>query len=1060
VNKRPNFVVSCDSLRPLKCFQKIVLFGVILLACACQGEGNTRPQMVPSGVLSTSHRPSQFLAPSQRYDPASYVALQSASEFPLSSLGTSVNSAIQDTPAIAFDGLNYLLVWQDGRNAFWQGGIYGTRIDASGKSLDSGGIEISPHSGEQYTPALAFDGFNYVVVWRDTRSDNEGDIYGARLSPAGQLLDPAGIPLATVVGQQNSPQITSLGDGTSFLVYSDWRSGVAAAVYGARLTAALQVLDPDGIALSSDVSSQLTPAVANNGSEYLAFWAGENSSELTGQRIDSSGVVFPGADLVVSGGAGTKQEPALSFQSGQYVLAWQDTRNGDPDIYATRLTVDGFPLDPAHLGIAVQPNAVAAAPSVASAASSHLILWQDTQGNKVGIHGATLTQAAVGAPVPYQKGTSCGGASPALSSGALGYVIAWSAPNCDGDVSVQLLDGTGAKQSNAGVVSVSGVMETEPALAAGTSNYLAAWQSHGGGRYNIHVRSFNPFGAPLGTGSITLTQNFTFFVENTDTAIGSANDQFMVAWTRRDGNSTTLQGAHVANDGSIISSGLGFGAVGSSVPALASNGNDYLLVFEQTSGETSDIYGQRLSLSGGSLSQPFAIAAGMGEETVPKVASDGSDYLLTYTDVTAGKATVNALRLASDATILDSSALLVGDGVEAAGGRGGALVAHGLNHYLVLWTGSDASLNARRLASDGSFLDATPLVAHQLQDTTRKTALTYDGTVFVISWNEAPLAPQPNYDIFARRLAADGSWLDTTPLTLNASAESETPSAIASNGTGNFFLLMSRFDHGASANHMRLYGQTFNWLVQGTACQKSSDCISGHCVDDVCCENDCGGGAEDCQACSVKLGSQISGRCEFVTQGTVCRPASGVCDQVDVCDGVTGGCPNNLVANGTVCDENAFCFGPKSCREGVCEGLPLVCPPPPVCYTAGPCNPSTGVCSYQQEANGAPCDLGMCLNGICVPLAGDGSLDSGATDGDMGGGDANDASVEKDASVNDLTDSGLADSVVVLGTDSAGEGEGCGCGVRPGHSGGGWVFILIVAMLFCVRRRRPNTELT
>ena len=47
---------------------------------------------------------------------------------------------------------------------------------------------------------MAFDGRNFVVVWQDERSSSGPDIYGGRVSQAGILLDPGGIPVSAAPG--------------------------------------------------------------------------------------------------------------------------------------------------------------------------------------------------------------------------------------------------------------------------------------------------------------------------------------------------------------------------------------------------------------------------------------------------------------------------------------------------------------------------------------------------------------------------------------------------------------------------------------------------------------------------------------------------------------------------------------------------------------------------------------------------------------------------------------------------------------------------------------------
>ncbi len=76
----------------------------------------------------------------------------------------------QTSPSVAFDGTNYLVVWHDGRGDI--GNIYGARVDPSGHLLDPAGFAISTAEERQLYPSVAFDGTNYLVVWEDERSSD------------------------------------------------------------------------------------------------------------------------------------------------------------------------------------------------------------------------------------------------------------------------------------------------------------------------------------------------------------------------------------------------------------------------------------------------------------------------------------------------------------------------------------------------------------------------------------------------------------------------------------------------------------------------------------------------------------------------------------------------------------------------------------------------------------------------------------------------------------------------------------------------------------------------
>lgn len=107
----------------------------------------------------------------------------------------------------------------------------------------------------------------------------------------------------------------------------------------------------------------------------------------------------------------------------------------------------------------------------------------------------------------------------------------------------------------------------------------------------------------------------------------------------------------------------------------------------------------------------------------------------------------------------------------------------------------------------------------------------------------------------------------------------------------------------------------------GFACDAGSDCASGFCVDGLCCDTACGGGAsDDCLACSVAAGAQADGVCGPRASGASCGdPADSACDAADSCDGA-GTCEARIAPAGASCTvDGLFCTGVESCDgQGSC----------------------------------------------------------------------------------------------------------------------------------------------
>jgi hypothetical protein len=149
----------------------------------------------------------------------------------------------------------------------------------------------------------------------------------------------------------------------------------------------------------------------------------------------------------------------------------------------------------------------------------------------------------------------------------------------------------------------------------------------------------------------------------------------------------------------------------------------------------------------------------------------------------------------------------------------------------------------------------------------------------------------------------------------------------------------------------------------GQSCRDVAECMSGNCVDGVCCENACKGA---CQACSRAKNEKQDGKCLPVPGGNDpdddCSAGDRTSCKLDgQCDG-KGACRN--WPSGTECAE-ASCSGSQLTPGGKCDGK-------------GKCNkPSGGACgkSLRCSGDGRSClgecrSNGDCVRGVCF---GDGS---------------------------------------------------------------------------------------
>jgi hypothetical protein len=143
-------------------------------------------------------------------------------------------------PGIGFDGTNFLVVYC--RETGGPKGIYGAIVSRERVIAKTFQIaDINPIYGcSGRTPTVGFDGTNYLVAFSRITSTGSSDIIGMRVTPSGDLLDtPDGFTIFS-----NAFENTIAFDGTNYLIASvKFSSDTLHDIYGARVSPAGQVLN-------------------------------------------------------------------------------------------------------------------------------------------------------------------------------------------------------------------------------------------------------------------------------------------------------------------------------------------------------------------------------------------------------------------------------------------------------------------------------------------------------------------------------------------------------------------------------------------------------------------------------------------------------------------------------------------------------------------------------------------------------------------------------------------------------------------------------------------------
>jgi hypothetical protein len=565
-------------------------------------------------------------------------------------------------PAVAFDGTNFFVVWGQSHGPYTYD-IYGSRVTPDGAVLDPVGIAISTASYDQFAPAAAFDGTNFLVVWRDTRTGAQG-IHGARVTPDGVVLDPTGIPISTASNGQSWPAVDF--DGENYLVvWNDYRNGEYY-LYGARVTPSGAVLDTTGIYIST-AAEQIRPDLTFDGQNFFAVWADDltGSNNIYGARVAPDGAVLdPQPGVCISVATDDQDWPAIALWCTDFLVVWRDRRSGVEDIYGARVTPDGVVLDPAGL---LTSTIVTSqwSPAVASDGTDFQAVWEDFRDGPCNIYGVRVTTG--GAP--------------------------------DSAVFLVVSDTDDQKS---------------PAIAFGTNEYLVAWeQYHSRSQSDIYATRISPGGEVLDPYGWPISAGLDY---QESPALVFDGTHFLAVWCDwRNSTRPDIYGARVATDGGVLDNhGIAISAPLDSQmsPAVAFNGDYFLVVWRDRRSKSWDIYGARVTPGGVVLdSTGIPISTGIGYQFEPALASDGNNFLVTWQDSLSGGWNIYGARVTREGIVLDPSGIPI---CTAAGNQVSPTVTFDGSRYLVVWSHERSDLTydicGARVSTAGQVIDTMSVV--------------------------------------------------------------------------------------------------------------------------------------------------------------------------------------------------------------------------------------------------------------------------------------------------------------------------------------------------------------
>jgi hypothetical protein len=446
-------------------------------------------------------------------------------------------------PAIAMGPDNgFIIVWEDYRQG--DADIYAQRFDSLGNQLGLNfQANIDSLSEDQYTPAVAKNkNGDFMITWVDLRRGTE-DIFARVFRPEGTARTSIfKVESENVNSPQYSPQVGADSSARYIVGWSDYESNPT--IYIQKYDSLGQPLEGNlpvsNLGLASE-RNQLSMAVNPNSRVAFAWMDKRNlSADIYSQEMLANGTLA-GTDLKLNDDSlgAIQKNPALASDGwSSFIIAWEDYRSGNADIYLKRYSRQGTIWKDDYKVNSVSTNTYQGKPALGiNNLGDLLVTWQDAR-DGMHIYAQRFDSNTDPIDTNFKVDVSLGTNLPESPAGAVSFskksVIVWSAKNGTNnkDIYGQRYSSSGSPASSP--FKVNSDAQTVDHLSPQTAmdsigNFVVVWLDKRDLKNRIFLQRYNEDGSILGANAAVSTDSANQTQSSPDVAMNK-NGNFIICW--------------------------------------------------------------------------------------------------------------------------------------------------------------------------------------------------------------------------------------------------------------------------------------------------------------------------------------------------------------------------------------------------------------------------------------------------------------------------------------------------------------------------------------------------
>jgi hypothetical protein len=446
----------------------------------------------------------------QRYDPT---GLPLGSNFKVNDDG--VNSVDNRGSSVTINTSgDFVIVWHDDRNT--SNDIYAQMYLSNGIPVGPNFL-VNDDEGNTYQadPSVTSDGAgNFTITWRDGRNENN-DIYFQMYDISGT---PIGANFAanddTLDASQIYPDIAMDLSGNFAVTWQDNRNGNNE-MYARRFNSLGTPLGSDfKVSDAAGDSSQYYPVIDmdDSGSFIIAWYDMRDDYDIYAQLYDSSGAPV-GATFKVNDDIGEAEQKYCAVDmdgSGNFTVTWYDYRNTELDIYAQRYDSSGSPMDVNYKVVSDDGTTSQTYPAICTNSSGRFIVaWDDYRNLNSDIYAQIYDSLGMAIGNNFKVNEDTGSVNQIMPEIAMdvsgNFAVCWAGYREDiaiRDIYAQMYSSSGTPLGSNFKVNedyLNGTNSESSIAMDDSGNFVITWADYRHDNWDVYAQRYNSAGTPLGS---------------------------------------------------------------------------------------------------------------------------------------------------------------------------------------------------------------------------------------------------------------------------------------------------------------------------------------------------------------------------------------------------------------------------------------------------------------------------------------------------------------------------------------------------------------------------------